>query len=130
MSDCIARVSAPGKLFLVGEYAVLDGAPALLTAVDRRVTVTLTTADGPSWILRAPGLGSGVFRLSADGSVPDTADTSTREHLRVFDAVRAECTARFGAPTVPLEIEIDSRDFSAAGYKLGLGSSAAVPSTG
>lgn len=29
--------SAPGKLFLFGEYAVLRGAPAIATAVDRRV---------------------------------------------------------------------------------------------
>ena len=28
---------APGKLFLVGEYAVLDGAPAVVAAVDRGV---------------------------------------------------------------------------------------------
>jgi phosphomevalonate kinase len=30
--------TAPGKLILTGEYAVLDGAPALVIAVDRRVT--------------------------------------------------------------------------------------------
>lgn len=30
------RASAPGKLFLCGEYAVLEGAPAVLTAIDRR----------------------------------------------------------------------------------------------
>lgn len=29
--------TAPGKLILTGEYAVLDGAPALVVAVDRRV---------------------------------------------------------------------------------------------
>jgi phosphomevalonate kinase len=33
--------SAPGKLVLLGEYAVLQGAPALVLAVDRRATVTL-----------------------------------------------------------------------------------------
>ena len=33
--------SAPGKLVLLGEYAVLDGAPALALAVDRRARVTL-----------------------------------------------------------------------------------------
>ncbi|PKL95245.1 MAG: ATP-binding protein, partial [Gammaproteobacteria bacterium HGW-Gammaproteobacteria-8] len=27
---------APGKLLLLGEYAVLDGAPALVMAIDRR----------------------------------------------------------------------------------------------
>lgn len=33
------RVSAPGKLVLSGAYAVLRGAPSLVTAVDRRVEV-------------------------------------------------------------------------------------------
>src|ERR1043166_3119640 len=28
--------SAPGKLIVAGEYAVLDGAPAIVVAVDRR----------------------------------------------------------------------------------------------
>ena len=31
------RVTAPGKLFLMGEYAVLEGAEAVVTAVNRRV---------------------------------------------------------------------------------------------
>jgi phosphomevalonate kinase len=31
--------SAPGKLFLAGEYVVLRGAPALVAAIDRRVSV-------------------------------------------------------------------------------------------
>ncbi|MFZ1863034.1 MAG: hypothetical protein WAU39_02325 [Polyangiales bacterium] len=32
--------SAPGKALLCGEYAVLEGAPAVVSAVDRRVSVT------------------------------------------------------------------------------------------
>ena len=32
--------TAPGKLILTGEYAVLDGAPALVIAVNRRVIAT------------------------------------------------------------------------------------------
>lgn len=35
------RVSAPGKLMLSGEYAVLDGAPAVVASVDARAVVTL-----------------------------------------------------------------------------------------
>jgi phosphomevalonate kinase len=34
--------SAPGKALLCGEYAVLEGAPAIVAAVDRRVTVSWT----------------------------------------------------------------------------------------
>jgi phosphomevalonate kinase len=38
--------SAPGKLFLFGEYAVLRGAPAIVTAVDRRVRVRRVADTG------------------------------------------------------------------------------------
>lgn len=37
--------SAPGSLMLLGEYAVLHGKPALVAAIDQRITVALTKAD-------------------------------------------------------------------------------------
>src|SRR5699024_8772835 len=40
------RVAAPGKLYVAGEYAVVTpGQPAILIAVDRYVTVTVTDAQ-------------------------------------------------------------------------------------
>lgn len=118
--------SAPGKLFLLGEYAVLDGAPALLVAVDRRVTVTVAPSHDDRWHLSMPGLelpGLKVpgLTLEADGGIPAHVDARTRERLNVFDAVRqaVHCPGT-------LSITIDSTAFSAAGNKLGLGSSAAV----
>jgi phosphomevalonate kinase len=36
--------SAPGKLVLAGEYAVLDGAPAIVMAVDRRAVVSVAAS--------------------------------------------------------------------------------------
>jgi phosphomevalonate kinase len=41
------EADAPGKLMLLGEYAVLRGAPALVCAVDRRARVTVELAAGP-----------------------------------------------------------------------------------
>ena len=38
-------ILAPGKLMIAGEYAVLDGAPALVLAVDRGVKCSVTPAD-------------------------------------------------------------------------------------
>jgi phosphomevalonate kinase len=117
----IIEASAPGKLFLLGEYAVLDGAPALLTAVDRRITVTVAPSHDDRWHLSTPGLDLGPITLEADGSIPAGLDGRISAQLRVFDAVRTmvRCT---GA----LSITIDSTAFFAAGHKLGLGSSAAV----
>jgi mevalonate kinase len=42
----VIEVSAPGKLVLFGEYAVLFRAPAAAAAVDRRAVVTLRPAGG------------------------------------------------------------------------------------
>lgn len=120
-------VTAPGKLFLLGEYAVLDGAPALLTAVDRRVQVRASASSDLYWHLRAPDLGLSHVRLAADGTLPAGLDDDTRAKLAVFDAVRAQIAdGRDTLPLPALDIEIDSGDFAHDGHKLGLGSSAAV----
>jgi len=131
------HTSAPGKLFLLGEYAVLEGAPALLTAVDRRVRVKISTTDADRWLLDAPGLGVDQLALERDGALPDSLDRPTREKLRLYDAVRltvAEAVGDEGASVKPghrrldraLSISIDSSALSMTGHKLGLGGSAAV----
>ena len=48
-------VSAPGKLILMGEHAVVYGRPALVAAIDLRLTVRLSPAKDV--ILDLPGLG-------------------------------------------------------------------------
>jgi phosphomevalonate kinase len=43
----LIEVHAPGKLYIAGEYAVVEpGVPAVLIAVDRCLTVRLTESDG------------------------------------------------------------------------------------
>lgn len=127
--------SAPGKLFLLGEYAVLEGAPALLAAVDARVAVTVGDATDGCWHLAVPGLATprlatprlAIERLTLgpNGVIPDDTDDRTTEALRVFDAVRS-CVADVGVLPDALDVTIDSTAFSLGGRKLGLGSSAAV----
>lgn len=41
-------VSAPGKLMVSGEYAVLEGAPAVVAAVDRRAFASVRRGDAPA----------------------------------------------------------------------------------
>jgi len=118
--------SAPGKLFLIGEYAVLEGAPALLTAVDRRVHVHLSEATEPYWRITTSNLGLHDYTLGRHGELPQSADTATQSKLAVFDAVRQTIAAETSLPAMPLSIHIDADAFSRHGHKLGLGSSAAV----
>jgi phosphomevalonate kinase len=89
--------TAPGKLIIAGEYAVLDGAQALVVAVDRRVTAT----HEPSRLR-----GSSAFLLA------------------LADELAAR--GRAEAARVAMEIVVDSASFYDGNRKLGLGSSAAV----
>jgi phosphomevalonate kinase len=90
--------SAPGKLILTGEYAVLDGAPALVAAIDRRVLARRHT--GP--------LGSSPFLVA------------------VADAIARRRGADDPAAKAAMEIVVDSSALYDDATKLGLGSSAAV----
>jgi len=109
--------SAPGKLILTGEYAVLDGAPALVTAVDRRVRVTVSGRSN-GYTLSAPlfGLANHPFTIGCE--------SSGLEELGVVRAV-VEAVSE-GASLPPVAITIDTSPFYQGEHKLGLGSSAAV----
>jgi len=93
-------VSAPGKAFLIGEYAVLEGAAALVTAVDVRA---VAHPPRPGETAPAP---SAVVRCS---------------HARVAAYLRARGETTISPPPV-----INTGSFHHGARKLGLGSSAAV----
>ncbi|MGI6879858.1 phosphomevalonate kinase [Microbacterium sp. gxy059] len=118
---------APGKLFVAGEYAVVEpGEPAVLIAVDRFLTVELT-----------PGSGAGHIHSPEYGALPlvwtrdRDAGGIVLEHrpsdyvmsaLEVLERLRDErgLEPRF------YDIRISSELDDAHGRKFGLGSSAAV----
>ena len=109
-------VSAPGKVIVAGEYAVLDGAPAICMAVNRRARVGISSTDESQHCVSAPGLLPTSRNFS---SIDDVAD-----ELPLLANVWRELTA---APTRMLKIDLDSREFKESnGAKIGLGSSAAV----
>jgi phosphomevalonate kinase len=89
--------TAPGKLILTGEYAVLDGAPALVLAVDRRV-IAAEKANVPA--------GSSPFLVALADELTERGN--------------GEAAARV------MGIRVDSSAFYGDAGKLGLGSSAAV----
>ena len=129
-------LSAPGKLVLLGEYAVLHGAPAVVMAVDRRARVELAPSGSELWSVTAPPLVTDTLRfaLAADGSLRWLADPSgaARRLELVEHLLGAMAAAGLLDPTSlpPAAATLDTRalfeDGVGGGTKLGLGSSAAV----
>lgn len=117
--------SAPGKLLLCGEYAVLRDAPAVLMAVDRRAIVRTSANDEPWYSMTTPGFSDRTYRFELQNGnrlkwLEDSADSA----LALPAAVIALTGIRVETPR---HIEIDTRDFiDATGTKFGLGSSAAA----
>ncbi len=115
--------SAPGKVVLTGEYAVLDKSPAICMAVDRRARVHVEPFDRDWHRIAAPGHTNieGRFRTRS-GRI---------EWLRgeeAFGLVDAVMEGVASLPQTSLSIELDTRAFhdAVSGKKLGLGSSAAL----
>ncbi|MBI5509819.1 MAG: hypothetical protein HY903_13775 [Deltaproteobacteria bacterium] len=125
------RASAPGKIMLLGEYAVLAGSPALVLAVDRRVAVRGTKSGGPHWQVSAAALRLDHQAVVLPGARPAAgraaaAGGGAAALSFVAEAITAALGEAAGA-AAPLHLEIDSAPlFAAIGRKLGLGSSAAV----
>ncbi|MDH5303168.1 MAG: hypothetical protein OEW64_03630 [Gammaproteobacteria bacterium] len=117
------QTSAPGKVFIAGEYAVLDGAPAICMAVDCRAYVSIAESDQPFHSVIAPG------RLQTPGRF--YANSRGLEWLQgeadypLLTAVWEELAA---TPRQYLSIVLDSNEFADArtGVKYGVGSSAAL----
>ncbi len=51
------KTSAPGKLMLFGEHSVVFGHPCIVTAVDRRLSITVEENGEEVFVLDAPDLG-------------------------------------------------------------------------
>jgi phosphomevalonate kinase len=116
---------APGKLVLLGEYAVLEGAPAWVTAVDRFVEVTTgARGTGASIQVIADSERNLPLRLEGGQWVTDAPGWELAT-VAVTEAIGSE-------PSSPPHLTIDSRAFylsSGPGEgltKAGFGSSAAV----
>lgn len=98
MSELDRGHTAPGKLLLAGEYAVLRGGVAVVAAMDRRASARLADAAG----VRSPFLTAVAQRIG---------ELWGKDHPAAHAAAR---------------VVVDTAAFSQGGQKLGLGSSAAA----
>ncbi|MGQ0619243.1 MAG: mevalonate kinase family protein [Panacagrimonas sp.] len=124
--------SAPGKVVLLGEYAVLEGAPAISTAINRRATAHVNRTGNRRMRVLAPDLESdpAEFTLHADGlrwRRPEVADRFSLIGQLLRQALNG--SARPESNT-GFDLILDTSAFFATSRerrrKLGLGSSAAL----
>jgi phosphomevalonate kinase len=116
----IVTASAPGKLVLTGEYAVLEGAPALVMAIDRRARVALRDADA-GYGFDAPELGISGARCRFDRAGRlQWADGAEGRRLGLVTAA-LEAVAVAGIPA-PFRAELDTHGFFAASVRSSAGS--------
>ncbi len=68
MAAEMSTASAPAKVMLFGEYAVLEGAPALALALNRRIEAT--ARRGPRSVVRSGLLPNGALEVDLSGPLP------------------------------------------------------------
>lgn len=129
---------APGKLFVAGEYAVMEpGSPAILVAVDRQVTVTVSDPDdgtgpGPFDVVVSSDLGQRSVpwrwhdgRLVVRGTYDEPRTRGALAHVVTALETVSRLLAERGLPVPALNVSVSSR-LHENGRKFGLGSSGAV----
>lgn len=121
------KAFAPGKLYIAGEYAVVEpGHPAIIAAVDQFITVSLKKSEKV-----------GSITSKQYGNLPvmwvrenDHLVLDKRENPFHYILAAIEITEKFvkesGKPLSFYHLSVDSELDSSSGKKYGLGSSAAV----
>ncbi|MFB6132794.1 MAG: mevalonate kinase [Halanaeroarchaeum sp.] len=123
----MATASAPGKVYLFGEHAVVYGEPAVPCAIERRATVTVEERDDDRLRVEAEDLSLDGFTVEYSGSTEESPAVDVSESL---------LNAAMGYVDVAVEQAREAAERPDAGFDVtiesdiplgaGLGSSAAV----
>ncbi|PSP53419.1 mevalonate kinase [Halobacteriales archaeon QH_3_68_24] len=108
----MVTASAPGKLYLFGEHAVVYGEPAVACAIDRRATVTVEARDDDHLRVHAEDLTLDGFAVEY-GRDPGDADVDVPEGLveaatGYVDAAVEQAREAADAPDAGFEVTIES----------------------
>jgi phosphomevalonate kinase len=126
--------SAPGKLVLLGEYAVLEGAAALVLAVNRRAKVRMASRTDGICNVSAPDLDvvAAPASIDSDGVLHWLGNSIVSSKLRLVEHVWNSLRFEGLVPSSShgFDLHLDTSGFFHADKtrraKLGLGSSAAL----
>ncbi len=119
--------SAPGKVYLFGEHAVVYGEPAIPCAIERRATVGVEPREDDHVRVEANDLTLDGFSVEYSGSTSERPDVDVSSELvdaamGYIDAAVTQARSAADAPKAGFDISIQSDIPLGAG----LGSSAAV----
>jgi len=134
------QASAPGKLYIAGEYAVVDGSAAIVAAVNRYVTVMVDDENLPTLsqesrkyygviVSEKENYKPIFWTRASNGSIEILGDEKyayVLAAMRVIDSYASECFApNMDRKSYNLHISSELDD-AKSGRKYGLGSSAAI----
>ena len=119
--------SAPGKVYLFGEHAVVYGEPAVPCAIERRAHVTVSERDDDRLRVSSRDLSIDGFTVEYSGGTNDAPNVDVpaaivEAAMGYVDHAVEQARDAAGAPDAGFDVEIESEIPLGAG----LGSSAAV----
>lgn len=123
-----SRAKAPGKLYIAGEYAVtVPGYPAVVVAVNRFITVSLTVNKDTSGTLVSPALFKEPLRWQRSDKGPVLLTEQPKAAILLASIAIAETfITSHGKPLPYYTLTVESELTDESGTKYGLGSSGAV----
>ena len=122
------QTSAPGKLYIAGEYAVVEpGQSAIITSINRFVTARISPSKTDKGSIHSTGFTDKPVKWTRVNDQVKLAD-STDSLTYVLSAIHLTeaYLVENGISLSPFDLQIESELDDANGEKLGLGSSGAV----
>lgn len=122
------QTKAPGKLYIAGEYAVVEpGQTAIITSINRFVTTSISPSATDQGSIESIGFTEKPVewtRVNDEVKLDDSVE-NLKYVLSAIQTTEAYLVEK-GISLVPFDVKIESELDDANGKKLGLGSSGAV----